>query len=162
MKNYSTVIQHQEIWKSSDLQEIASVYIPAIKVQERTKIHMSRNVFEYYTNHVRNYRDNLAERFIIIPVNRGNYILGWYEVSTGGIGGTVTDIKMIIQQLLLTNAYAAVIIHNHPSGNVTPSEHDIKLTKRIKDAMILFEMILLDHIIVSEDNYYSFADEGTL
>ncbi len=162
MKNYSTVIQHQEIWKSSDLQEIASVYIPAIKVQERTKIHMSRNVFEYYTNHVRNYRDNLAERFIIIPVNRGNYILGWYEVSTGCVTGTVADVKMIIQQLLLTNAQSAVILHNHPSGNIIPSEQDITITKRIKDAMLFFAMTLLDHIIVSEDNYYSFADEGTL
>ena len=80
----------------------------------------------------------------------------------GGICGTVADIRLILQTALLCNATAMILAHNHPSGQLNPSNEDIKLTKQIKEAARLMDMRVVDHLIITADSYYSFAEEGEL
>lgn len=98
----------------------------------------------------------------IILLNRANEILGLYELSKGGISGTVVDIRIILGVALKCNASSIVLIHNHPSGNLQPSEPDIKITTKLRQACTLLDLVLLDHLIISKEGYYSFADSGTL
>lgn len=103
-----------------------------------------------------------VESFIAIALSKSNKVLGFYKVSQGGITGTVADPRVILQFALLSNATTLIIAHNHPSGNITPSRQDEELTKKIKTAASYFDIRLLDHIIVTSESYYSFADEGIL
>ena len=94
--------------------------------------------------------------------NRANKVLGIIELSSGGIAGTVTDPKLIFAAALKAGASGFLICHNHPSGNLTPSESDLLLTKKLKEGGRLLEVQLLDHIIITSESYFSFADEGIL
>lgn len=98
----------------------------------------------------------------VLMLNRANEILGLYELSKGGISGTVVDIRIILGVALKCNASSLALIHNHPSGNLQPSEADKGITTKLRDACKLLDLVLLDHLIVSKDGYYSFADNGTL
>ncbi len=102
------------------------------------------------------------EEFVVICLNRANRMLGWAKVSSGGLSGTVADPKVIFQIALKSNASSIILAHNHPSGNVQPSEMDIRLTRKNKEAGLVLDLQVLDHIILSSEGYYSFADEGTL
>jgi DNA repair protein RadC len=105
---------------------------------------------------------NHREAFVVMFLNRANNTVGYATISTGGLSGTVADAKVIYQYALLCNASAIICLHNHPSGNLQPSKDDIELTKRIKEIGSLLECPMLDHLIITETNYYSFADEGML
>ena len=105
----------------------------------------------------------LQERFITMYLNRQNRVLGVYELSKGGITGTVVDIRIMLSIALKSVATGIILAHNHPSGNLKPSTADIMLTKKIKEACLFLDITLLDHIIISpECNYLSFLDEGLL
>ncbi len=106
-------------------------------------------------------QNNLCE-FWMLLLNRANKIMKTVKISEGGISGTVVDPKKIFCIALENHASSIIISHCHPSGACAPSEADIKITKKIKDAGVLLEISVLDHIIVAHDSYYSFADEGTL
>jgi DNA repair protein RadC len=96
-------------------------------------------------------------------MNRSNSVLGILPISKGGISGTITDIRLIYQAAIKSNASGIIVCHNQPSGNINPSESDSKLTHKIKEAGMLMDIQLLDHlIIIGEGNYYSFADNGLL
>ena len=95
-------------------------------------------------------------------MNRSNSVLGIMEISKGGISGTVADIRIIFQAAIKANACGIIISHSHPSGNLNPSESDTRLTQKVKDAGILIDVQLLDHLILTSDSYYSFADNGLL
>jgi DNA repair protein RadC len=103
-----------------------------------------------------------VESFIVIALNRNNKTLGFYKVSSGGISGTVADPRVIYQFALLSNATSIIICHNHPSGNDQPSNQDKELTNKIAAAGKMLDIKLIDHIILTEDNYYSFADNGEI
>jgi DNA repair protein RadC len=103
-----------------------------------------------------------VESFIVIGLNRANKVLGFYKVSSGGVTGTVADPKVIYQFALLSNASSIIIAHNHPSGNTTPSEQDRTLTNKIKEAGKMLDITLVDHVIVTVDGFYSFAENGDL
>jgi DNA repair protein RadC len=104
-----------------------------------------------------------VEEFQILLLNRSNAVLGIMEVSKGGISGTVTDVRVILQAAISSNESGLIVCHNHPSGNVNPCETDTRLTQNIKEASNLMDIELLDHLIVaSEGNYYSFADTGLI
>lgn len=105
---------------------------------------------------------NYCESFKAMMLNRANKVIGIREISKGGIVATVVDLRMIFQAALGVNATSIIVAHNHPSGNLTPSDADIRLTRRIKDAGIMLDIQLLDHLILSEDGYHSFADNGEL
>lgn len=129
------------------------------EVAIREKISGSRDVFEYFQN---NLADNQYEEFWILLLNRANKIIRKIIISQGGIAGTVADPKKIFKAALENNASSMILCHNHPSGNIKPSEADIKLTKKLKDAGTLMDISVLDHIIIGDNAYYSFADEGLL
>ena len=102
------------------------------------------------------------EEFLMLCLNRANKILGFYKVSSGGVAGTLADPKVIYTTALNCNASAIVFAHNHPSGNLKPSSADIDLTKKLKEAGRVLDIQVLDHLIVTTEKYYSFADEGIL
>ena len=102
------------------------------------------------------------ELFIAIYLNNAQKILHHEIISEGGMTGTIADPRTIIKKALTYNAVSIILCHNHPSGSLKPSRADEALTKKIKDAAILFDIKVLDHIIVSSEGYYSFADEGMI
>ena len=107
-------------------------------------------------------KDYAYEVFAVIFLNRANKINHFEIISRGGITGTVADPRVILKKALEENATSLVLAHNHPSGNLQPSNADEELTKKIKGAASYFDIKVIDHIIVSEDGYYSFADEGMI
>lgn len=95
-------------------------------------------------------------------MNRGNRILGIYEVSSGGMAGTVADPKLIFGAALKSAASSVILSHNHPSGQLKPSTADLALAKKISSAGEFLDIAVLDHLIIAANGYYSFADEGLL
>jgi DNA repair protein RadC len=108
------------------------------------------------------FSDHNHEVFAVIFLNRANKINHFEVISSGGMSGTVADPRMILRIALEEKAVSIILCHNHPSGNLKPSQPDRELTKKIKEAARLFDINLLDHIIVSQDGYFSFADEGLI
>jgi DNA repair protein RadC len=103
------------------------------------------------------------ESFMVVFLNRANNTIGWYKASQGGITGTVVDVRLIFHKALECLATGMVLCHNHPSGNLRPSDEDIRLTEKVKQAGLIMDIKILDHVIITpEDGYYSFADEGKL
>jgi DNA repair protein RadC len=105
---------------------------------------------------------DLYEYSFAIYLNAANMVVGVQKISEGGTTSTVVDTKKVMVAALLQNATALIFSHNHPSGQLKPSEQDIKLTKKIKEASSLFDMTFLDHIIISSEAHYSFADNGLI
>jgi DNA repair protein RadC len=106
--------------------------------------------------------DHIHEEFWILFLNRANMIISKQPVSSGGMAGTVVDPKIIFKAALDHKASSIILCHNHPSGNTQPSEADIKLTKNIISAGKVLEISVLDHIIITQNSFYSFADEGMM
>jgi len=103
-----------------------------------------------------------VEQFHILLLNRANKIIGTRKISEGGMSGTVVDPKVIFYKAIQAKASGIIMAHNHPSGNLKPSDSDIQLTKKMKEGGRLLEISILDHLIISNNSYYSFADEGSL
>ena len=103
-----------------------------------------------------------VEYFKVLFLNQANQILGYTLISEGGITETCADVRLIMQAALLTNSVALILVHNHPSGNLKPSRQDMEITKQVRDAAQLMRIKVLDHIILTDTEYYSFADEGLL
>ena len=125
----------------------------------KTKITCSTDIYNYIKPQL---LDLPHEEFWIILLNRANVVMKKMPVSSGGVAGTVADPKIIFKQALEHLASAIILVHNHPSGNLKPSGADIALTKKMKEAGTLLDLPILDHIIFTENQYYSFADEGLL
>ena len=126
---------------------------------KRIKIGSSQHVFEIFQGLI---EDINHEEFWILLLNRANKVLGKERISHGGISGTVADSKIIFKVALDKMASSIILIHNHPSGNLKPSGPDISLTKKIKEAGQILEISVLDHLIIAENSYYSFADDGKI
>ena len=166
-----------EFWKFSvsDLQKIkgigekravkiAAMFALARRRNEsevifKNKISKSQDAFEIFHSLM---GDLPYEEFWLLLLNRANRVIKKVKISEGGISGTVVDPKKIFQICLEQHATSILLGHNHPSGTVTPSEADNKITKKIKDCGLLLDVAVLDHIIVGDDRFYSFADEGVL
>lgn len=102
------------------------------------------------------------ESFYAILLNRANRVIGYSKISEGGVAGTIADPKIIFSIALNCGASAIIVSHNHPSGNLTPSKADKDLTAKLKSAGEFLDIPVLDHLIVSCNSYYSFADEGMM
>jgi len=102
------------------------------------------------------------EQFYVVLCNRANHVIKVECIGKGSISGTVVNLGQILKLASLNNASAVVLAHNHPSGNLKPSEADNVLTKRIKEALKLIDVQLIDHLIITQESYYSYADEGNL
>jgi len=128
-------------------------------IKELKKITSSKDVYRIFLSHL---ADLAHEEFWALYLNRGNKILGKEKISSGGLSSTTVEIKFIIKSALNRLATSIILIHNHPSGNLKPSQSDIDLTNKVKQASKLLEIKTVDHIIVSNEGYFSFADEGLI
>lgn len=142
--------------------EINVTYKPKFKASERPKIASSKDVYNILIQNWNMNKMELLEQFKILLLNRANKVLGIYEVSSGGIAGTVADPKLIFSAALKGCASSIILSHNHPSGNLTPSQADIRLTEKLIAAGNFLDIAILDHIIMTSEGYISFADEGLL
>ncbi len=131
----------------------------AVKV---IKITSSCSVNDYIRQFFPLEQINHREHMYALYLNNSNKITGYYLLSIGGITGTLVDIRVTFQAALLSNAVAMILVHNHPSGTLKPSSADKAITKKIANAGEMLDIKLLDHLIITEDNYYSFADENAL
>lgn len=146
---------------TSNLAEIEIFYRNKVKMADMEKVCGSRDVYEVLQRIWSPKLDHIEE-FMVLCLNRANRVLGWAKISQGGLSGTVADPKIIFQVALKSNACSLILAHNHPSGNLQPSEADIHLTRKLKEAGTLLDLPVLDHLIVSSEGFYSFADEGLL
>jgi len=126
---------------------------------EKVKISSSNEIADYLQTALKDYS---YEVFAVVFLNRANKIKSFQMISTGGLTGTVADPRIILKKALEEEATSLVLVHNHPSGNLKPSRADEELTQKIRLAASYMDIMVLDHIIVSEEGYYSFADEGLL
>lgn len=148
--------------KQFQVAEIQLSYKSNVKPSLRPKITGSRDGYQILLNSWDLSRIELLEQFKVLFTNRANRVLGIFELSTGGITGTVADPKLIFVAALKAGATGIILSHNHPSGNLQPSQADIDLTRKIKEGGKWLEIQLLDHIIITSESYYSFADEGNI
>lgn len=125
----------------------------------KPKITSSKEAFQIFSPLL---CDLQHEEFWVAYLNQSNVLIDRSLISQGGISGTVADIRLIMGKSLELKASALVLGHNHPSGNTTPSNEDRKITKKTKEAAAFFDIRVIDHIIVANNLYYSFADEGAL
>jgi DNA repair protein RadC len=123
------------------------------------KVTSSRDAFEIFHSLI---GDLPYEEFWMLILSKANKVLKKVRISEGGVSGTVVDPKKIYKIALDNHSSSLILGHNHPSGNIQPSEADQKITKKIKECGILLDIAVLDHIIVGNEQYYSFSDEGSL
>ena len=147
-------------WKT--VSEIDLIYRTKVKSTDRPKITSSKSAYAILMDCWDPDKIEFIEQFKVLLLNQSNRVLGVYQASSGGIAGTVVDIRLLYASALKANAAAIIISHNHPSGKTAPSEADKAITRKIKTAGELLEIRLLDHLIVTEEKYYSFLDEGAL
>ena len=143
------------------LSEIEVSYKPSKVLLTPGKIGSSKDAQEIFRSFFENHME-YREAFYVLYLNRANKPLGIYQLSVGGQTGTVVDTKMCLQVALKTHACGIILAHNHPSGNLQPSDADIDLTKKIKNACGYCDINLLDHVILTKESYFSFADEGKI
>lgn len=142
------------------LSEIEIKYSSNLK--KRVKINRSSEAHEVFKALWDESKIELREEFKVLLLNRDNVVLGAYTLSIGGIAGTIADKRHIFGVALKANASGIIIAHNHPSGNLEPSTTDRELTNEIKAVGRLMDIQLLDHLIITKDDYFSFADNGNI
>jgi DNA repair protein RadC len=146
----------------SQVAEIELVYKPKIDISNAPKVISSESAFRILKGAWDEYKIQFVESFKVILLNRGNRVLGVVEISTGGTAGTVVDPKLVFAAALKSNSQSILVAHNHPSGNLIPSVQDERITKRLVEVGKFLDLPVLDHIIVTSEGYFSFADEGKL
>ena len=151
-------MKNPNLWQVS---EVTISYRNKLQPADRPKITSSRDAVDILRT---NWSDDieLCETFNVLFINRANQVIGLFTASKGGVDATVVDARLIFSAALKALASGVILSHNHPSGNLTPSQQDIKLTKNLKTAGEVLNITVLDHVIISQYGYYSFADEGAL
>lgn len=129
------------------------------EASRQIKVNSSKEVADFFSPLL---TDLMYEEFWILLLNRANNVISKFQVSKGGVTGTIVDPKLIFKKAIECTASGIILCHNHPSGNRQPSDADISLTKKISEAGRLFDIHVLDHIIIAGETYYSFADEGKM
>lgn len=129
------------------------------QVKDKIQVTSSRDIYQFFSGSM---SDLPHEEFWVLFMNRANKVIAKEQMSSGGITGTMVDIRLLLKRTLELYSTTIALIHNHPSGNLRPSEEDKKLTKKIKEAAHSLDIVLIDHIIVCNKGYYSFADEHIL
>lgn len=145
------------------LKELQVKYTPSKKVYQGERILNSELAFQYVSDSFNQETMACQEQFNVLFLNHAHLPLGFYKASVGSNTATVVDLKLLMGLAVKSLSSCMIIAHNHPSGNLTPSDNDIQLTKKIKDACALFDIKLLDHLILSPcGGKYSFADNSRL
>ena len=147
-------------WKN--VSEIDLIYKTKVKNSQRPHVTSSQYAYSLIKDCWEPGKIEFLEQFKVLLLNQSNKVLGIYEVSSGGITSTVVDVRLLFAAALKAGAAGLIIAHNHPSGNVLPSEPDKHITKKISMAGEVLDIRLLDHLIVTSEHYYSFADQGAL
>jgi DNA repair protein RadC len=128
---------------------------------ERTKITSSKTTYDvikqFYHEDI-----TLYESFFLLLLNNSNETIGFVKISQGGITGTVVDVRIIAKYCVEVLATSCILAHNHPSGKLLPSDADLAITKKTKEALKILDVQVLDHLILTDKGYYSFADEGNI
>jgi DNA repair protein RadC len=146
----------------TNISEVRLVYRTKVKASERLQIKCSKDAFDIFMENWDLDSIEHIEEFKLLLMNRSNSVLGILAVSKGGLSGTVTDVRLIFQAAIKANASGIIVCHNHPSGNLNPSESDSRITQKIKESGSLMDIQLLDHVIINAEEYYSFADNGLI
>lgn len=128
----------------------------------KIKITSSQIIFDLIISQWNSDIIEYQEEVKVVYLNKANIVLGVYELSKGGISGSVVDIRVILGIALKCNSTSIILAHNHPSGNLKPSDADRTVTKNLKEACRLLDISLLDHLIITKNYYFSFNDEGIL
>lgn len=152
-------MKKSQLWQVS---EVKISYHNKLPKADYPKIVSSRDAVNILQD---NWSDDieLLEEFLVLLLNKANQVKGLFRVSRGGTSGTVVDTKILFATALKAVASGLIIAHNHPSGNLQPSQADVDLTKKLRKAGELLDIPVLDHLILApHGGYYSFADEGTL
>lgn len=144
-----------------EIAEVKLTYKTKVKASERVKIDSSQKAYDLFKPF---FEDDMEykELFYVMYLNRANKVIGIAKISEGGCSGTVADGKIVFQGALLANAQALIIAHNHPSGQLKPSEADRQLTKKMVQFGNYIDLTILDHVILTSESYYSFADNGEI
>ena len=140
--------------------EVKLTYKSKIKASEREQVQSSEKAYKLllsvFDTETRQYRESLK----MLLLNRAKKVLGICSISEGGINETSADLHLIMQAAILGNAFGIILAHNHPSGHLKPSLADDQLTQRVKEVTKLLDIHLHDHLIITDESYYSYADEG--
>ena len=142
--------------------EVSLSYKNSVPYNKRTKVKDAKDAYKVMLKIHDDDTLDYTETFRVLYLNQNNHVLGCSTISEGGLASTCCDVRTILQGALLTNAVGIILAHNHPSGNVTPSLSDIKTTNQITKAAKLLDIQVLDHIIYTRENCYSFADDGQI
>ncbi len=142
--------------------EVELVYKTTIKASERPKISSVKDCYKLLKELWNENTIEMQEEFKVLLLNRGNKVIGIYEASAGGITGTVADPRLILAAGIKSLSVSIILSHNHPSGNLKPSRADEELTQKIKVAASYHDIKVIDHMIITSEGYYSFAEEGVL
>lgn len=145
-----------------NVDEVEVSYKSRYPPSERPRISSSTDAYHILKQIWNDETIDYNEDFWMLLINRSGWVLGAYQVSKGGLNGTIADIRVIFAVAIKGNATSIIISHNHPSGSAAPSQNDQELTKRISKAGDILDIKVLDHVILCRDHYYSFADEGLL
>lgn len=144
------------------LTEIELTYKSNRPYNERHKVTNSKVAFELFLNNWNENKIELLEQAKVLLLNRSNQVLGIFHLSTGGTSGTIVDPKQVFAVALKTNASGIILAHNHPSGSLCPSDADDKITQKLYKAGKLLDIEVLDHLIITREGYYSYAESGRL
>jgi DNA repair protein RadC len=142
--------------------EVNLTYSPNYKITDRPKISSARDAYQLLIDQWTPGKIDLLEEFKILLLNRSNRVLGLVNISQGGMSGTVADPKLIFVAALKAAASYIILAHNHPSGNLKPSTEDIRLTKKLVEGGKLLDLLVVDHLIITNEGFYSFCDEGLI
>ncbi|MBO5311692.1 MAG: JAB domain-containing protein [Bacteroidales bacterium] len=142
--------------------EVQLSYKNNVPYDKRTKVRDAKDAYKVMLKTHNDDTLDYIETFKVLYLNQNNHVLGCRTISEGGLASTCCDVRTILQGALLTNAVAIILAHNHPSGNVKPSTEDINTTAKITKAAKLLDISVLDHIIYTRENCYSFADDGEI
>lgn len=142
--------------------EVELIYKSKVKASERPLIRDSKDIYDVLKQIWDENKIEMLEEFKVLFLNRANRVIGVYDASSGGITGTVADPRLILAAAIKSLAVSLVLSHNHPSGNLKPSRADEELTIKIKEAAKYHDIRVIDHIIITSEGYYSFADEGLI
>jgi DNA repair protein RadC len=148
--------------KKNVLCEIEVVYTPLRKDVPRKKISSSIDAFDLFREIYNPKTICFRESAYVLYLDRANHVLGFFHLSIGSTAGTIFDLKHILAIALKTNSSGIIVSHNHPSGNLKPSQSDLSITNKLREACKIMEIQLLDHLIMTSESYYSMADEGDI
>ncbi|WP_233603240.1 JAB domain-containing protein [Pedobacter sp. KBW06] len=145
-----------------NVSQIELTYKPKVKASERPVIKCMEDVYGIFMQCWDKGKIELIEEFKMIVLDKGSAVLGVINISSGGMDSVIVDHRIVVTAAILAKASGVILAHNHPSSRLFPSERDIALTKTIKKAAASLNVAVVDHLIVTESGYYSFANKGLL